>query len=339
MRKELNLRLLSNVVIVYMLVAFTWWSVLLFTKNRDAYNAKVELLRLVHAAEGRSIDNDTFHASSSYIQLSSQFKRHQWMIFGEAAVFVVSLVIGIWLVNRGYHNLMRASRQQRDFLLSITHELKSPLAAIRLAFETMNKRSLSASQITEISDRGITDTNRLQSMVNNLLLAAKVEASFEPDYQQVNLQSLLAFNLEQFKSSHNGPVQFTLDIADGIQDIPGDPAGLQSIFNNLIENGIKYSDTPAKLDVKVSHHSDAFVRIEICDEGIGISRDFREEVFKKFYRIQTEDSMKRSGTGLGLFIVKEMVRAHGGEISLSENSPRGSKFTVLLPKHSKDTVE
>ncbi|MEM1322580.1 MAG: histidine kinase dimerization/phospho-acceptor domain-containing protein, partial [Bacteroidota bacterium] len=181
MAKNTRLRLLSNVVIGYMMIAFAWWSVLLFTKNRDAFLAKVDNMAIVMAAQKEVRDAAEFRQTEAYKALEKKYKRQEWMILGEAVVFVISLVIGVWLINRGYNEEMKAERQRRNFLLSITHELKSPLASIKLILETFKKRELGKVQIDKLSSGALKETDRLHSLVNDLLLAARMETAYQPN--------------------------------------------------------------------------------------------------------------------------------------------------------------
>ena len=330
MRKEIRLRLLSNIVILYMLLAFSWWSVLLFTKNKDAYRAKVELLKLIHVAEGRSATEADFVNSPEYDLLTTQYKRQEWMIFGEAAVFVISLVIGVWMINRGYNNLMSASRQQSDFLLSITHELKSPLAAIRLAFETA-QRPLNAEQTRSTVEKGLQSTTHLQNLVNNLLFAAKMESAFTPDYEEINLPELIeSVTNQSIQSSTNKP-NLQIDYPDALNSIMADREGMRSIIGNLIENALKYAGPIPEITIVVSQDRER-THIEVSDTGPGIPEHLQKKVFDKFYRHEVLQG--KPGTGLGLFIVREMVRAHGGTIGVKSNAEKGCRFLIDLPNHT-----
>ncbi|MEL7220641.1 MAG: histidine kinase dimerization/phospho-acceptor domain-containing protein, partial [Bacteroidota bacterium] len=154
--QDRRLRLLTYFIMGYMLLAFVWWSVLLIAKNKDAFLAKSELLQIGLAAEGLIKSPEEYFRSDRYEILFKDYKRQENMIMGEALFLSISLLIGIYLVYRGYRREVAVSQQQSNFLLSITHELKSPLAGIRLALETILKRSdrLKPKQIEGLSVRG-----------------------------------------------------------------------------------------------------------------------------------------------------------------------------------------
>ncbi|MFQ5486260.1 MAG: hypothetical protein ACE5DO_13125, partial [Desulfobacterales bacterium] len=126
-----------------MFLAFTWWAVLLFANNRATFSAKSDLLKMNMMANGRIKNEVEFEQTKTYKNLKRKYISQERMIFGEALVFVVTLFAGLWFINKSYHREVVSSLQRRNFLLSITHELKSPIASIRLILETMVKRDLS----------------------------------------------------------------------------------------------------------------------------------------------------------------------------------------------------
>lgn len=331
MIKNLRLRLLSNIVIAYMLIAFTWWSVLLFTKNRDAFQAKANYMELVMVAEGGVANNHEFRHTEAFLALEKKYKRQEWMILGEAIFFVISLVIGIYLINRGYNKEMKAAQERRNFLLSITHELKSPIASIRLVLETFIKRDLKKEQVNKLSHTALEETERLTNLVEDLLLAAKVETSYQPVIEAFDLQALIEDLLVKLKTKFP-TAQFAFQPLAELPYIYADKTGLTSITLNLLENAIKYSPTETiKIAIQLQHHEDQFF-LNIADEGIGISEKEKKKVFQKFYRVGNEDTRRTKGTGLGLYIVSEIIKAHQGSIEVTDNQPKGTLFKIVLPQ-------
>lgn len=332
MQKNVRLRLFSNLVIVYMLLALGWWSFLLFTKNRDAFLAKAELQKLVMIAN-QEIENDAaFLQTPIYLDYLNKYNRQEWMIMGEALVFAIILVIGIWLINRGYNQQVEAAQQSRNFLLSITHELKSPLASIQLVLETLQKRQLKEEQIKKLSQNALKDTNRLTTLVNDLLLAARVETAYQPAKEMLRLDQLLETLIEKMKQFHpSAHFEFRQNQEEIL--LEGDRTGITSVALNLLENAVKYSnDTPSI--ITTLHQKGNTIWIEFSDNGIGIPDPKKLKVFNRFYRIGNEDTRQTKGTGLGLYIVHQIVKAHQGTISIKDNIPKGSVFTITLPvKH------
>ena len=329
---NLRLRLLSYVVIAYMLLAFGWWSILLFTKNQDAFRAKTELLKIGLAAEGIVQSPNEFQNNPAFQNLYNEYKRQEWMILGEAFVFVISLVIGVWLINRSYNKEINAATQRRNFLLSITHELKSPIASIRLVLETFLKRELKKEQGEKLTQNALKETDRLNELVDNLLLAAKVETAYQPVKEKIDLAQLFADIISKLRTKYP-KVKFSLIQPSPLDPIKADKLGLSSIAFNLLENAIKYSNKESQVQVQLLQDNGT-VQLKVADNGIGIPDTEKKHIFKRFYRVGNEDTRQTKGTGLGLYIVSEIVKAHNGKISVEDNKPSGTVFKIKLPVNS-----
>ncbi|MFT6358422.1 MAG: signal transduction histidine kinase [Saprospiraceae bacterium] len=311
-----------------MLVAFSWWSVLLFTKNRDAFYAKRDLMHIGMIAEHLVHSDEEFLQTAEYEQLAARYERQEWMIFGEAAVFVVSLIIGVYLINRGYHKEMKASEQRRNFLLSITHELKSPIASIKLVLETFLKRDLNKKQSTKFTKNALKDTERLNNLVNDLLLSAKLETAYQPYFEPLDLVELIEDLIAKLSTKHLKS-KFFFEKNDAIPTIQADKMGLTSVALNLLENAVKYGDTNPEITTTLSLKNNEIIW-KVADNGIGISDKEKGNVFEKFYRVGSEETRTTKGTGLGLYIVKEIIGAHGGTIKVVDNQPKGTEFVIRL---------
>ena len=336
MAKNTRLRLLSNIVIGYMMVAFAWWTVLLHTKNQDIFDAKAQYAKLVMIAKQEIKDEAEFKATSFYQELERKYTRQKWMILGESIVFIVSLVIGIYLINRGYNEEMKAAQQRRNFLLSITHELKSPLASIKLVLETLKKRTLEKPQVEKITTGALQETERLNTLVNDLLLAARIESAYQVHPEPLNLVELLKGIVEKMQQKY-AKHQFSFQSSLSEKMLSIDQDGFTSVTQNLIENAVKYSVDQAVIHLSLKQEAENIV-LEFADQGIGISDKEKKRVFDRFYRVGNEDTRKTKGTGLGLYIVKQIVMAHNGEISIMDNSPKGSIFKIILPAKLTKTI-
>lgn len=334
MKQNIRLRLLSYGVIVYLLMAFAWWTILLFTKNRDAFQAKEEFLKLVVAAEGNVKSEEAFYQLDRYQELKRKYIGQEWMILGEAIVFVISLVIGVWLINRGYNKEVMAAQQRRNFLLSITHELKSPLASIRLVLETFLKRELPKAQMDKLSQTGIKETERLNTLVNDLLLSARLETAYKPVPEDILLPDLIREIISKLEDKYP-KATFRLKEQSAIGTYMGDRLGMTSVVLNLLENAVKYSNDPPVIEARLSQ-SNGKIQLEVADQGIGIPDKEKKNIFEKFYRVGSEDTRKTKGTGLGLYIVSEIVKAHKGHIAVYDNEPKGTIFSISLPNVSQN---
>lgn len=332
--QNIKLRLLSYLVIAYMLIAFAWWSVLLYTKNQDAFLAKTELLYITMIAEGNMAIKESrlaFYKTPAFLDLKKKYTRQEVMIFGEAVVFIISLIAGIWLINRGYNKEIVANAQRRNFLLSITHELKSPIASIRLILETFLKRNLLPEQIQKFSASGLKETERLHTLVTDLLLSAKLETTYQLHLEALQLQPFFADIIHNLKAKYP-KATFHYHAENNIPIIQGDKTGLTSVALNLLENAVKYSPKHKEIITLNLYKKKDKVIFEIKDEGFGIPEKEKKYIFNKFYRVGNEDTRKTKGTGLGLYIVREIVKAHGGKITVSDNTPQGTIFKIELNK-------
>ena len=321
-----------------MLIAFAWWSILLYQKNKDAYLAKIELLKIAMAADLQFENTAEFenhiYNSLPYIELTKKYKRQEWMIFGEAGVFIISLVLGIYFINRGYNREMEIATQRRNFLLSITHELKSPIASIRLVLETFLKRKLKPEQYSKLGNNAIADVERLNELVNNLLMAAKLETAYQPHLEHLELSDLVNDIFDKMKEKFP-TINFRKSVAPNIEMMEGDKMGLVSIITNLIENAVKYNqDETPEIEVLLQAEKNK-IKFEVADNGIGISDKEKKNIFERFYRVGNEDTRRTKGTGLGLYIVKQIVKAHQGKIQVTDNQPTGTIFSVYFPKEKK----
>lgn len=335
--RDARLRVISYIIMAYMLVAFGWWSILLYTKNRDAYRAKVELLRLVSAARQSAADPESFEALPEYRELRDSYRSQELMIMGEAVVIAVSLLFGLWFINRSYNKVLRSAVQQRNFLLSITHELKSPLAGIKLVLQTFLRRAIPFEQARTFAASGLTETERLTNLVNDLLLSARLETAYQPDFQPLNLSALIEDIIDQLRDKYpQANFQFRDD--GEVPPIEADRAGITSIAYNLLENAVKYGSDRPEIVVTLTRF-DNTARWIVADNGIGINDRDKREIFKKFYRAGSEETRTAKGTGLGLYIVRETLAAHKGNIMVRDNRPRGTIFEVTLPIDEEEDAE
>jgi len=321
----------TYLIIGYMLLAFGWWSVLLLRKNEEAHDARVELFALQMAVQ-REIDKPAdFRATEAYYDLKESFRRQQNMIIGESVLLVLSLFGGLFLLFRSLRKEISAAEQQRNFLLSITHELKSPLAGIRLILETFQKRRELKPEIQQkLSTNALVETDRLTSLVNDLLLSAKLEQAYQINEEKIDLGGLIHEAADTVAMKYKS-ANLHVDIEADVGLVTGDRLGLTSVAINLLENAAKYSQPNPVIHTSLQRGGTNELIWEVSDNGMGIPDREKRRVFTKFYRIGNEDTRTTKGTGLGLFIVKQLVEKHGGQLELLNNEPRGTTFRIYLP--------
>lgn len=301
----------------------------MFTKNRDAFHAKRELMQIGMVAEGRVRSKAEFEQMAEYQSLAKKYKRQEYMIFGEAMVFVLTLLAGIWFINQGYQKEVRANQQRRNFLLSITHELKSPIASIRLVLETLLRRKeLPRDKSEQLTNSALRENERLHELVENLLLSAKLESAYQPFFEEINLAELVKDNIAKIAERHPS-ARIVFDVANGFPMVKMDKQGMISIVSNLLENAVKYANDRPDIEIRL-RHKDGQVTMDFADNGTGIPDKEKKRIFEKFYRIGSEETRQTKGTGLGLFIVEQVVKAHNGSIQVIDNQPKGTIFRLTI---------
>jgi signal transduction histidine kinase len=253
------------------------------------------------------------------------------MILGEGSMFAVVFVVGAISLHKSIRRERKLQNQKKNFLLSVTHELKSPLASIKLLLQTIQKRDLTKTQMLDFIDKSLLDIERLDDMVENMLLASKIDnRSYTFPKAKFNLSVLVdnIVNRLQLNKCDINEQLINAQIESKIE-ITGDKFALTSVVTNLIENAIKYSAPCEVVDVKL-YSKDDKIHLEVADHGIGIADVEKSRIFDKFYRVGSEDTRNTKGTGLGLYIVKEVLDKHEASIRVKDNRPTGSIFEVVF---------
>jgi signal transduction histidine kinase len=253
------------------------------------------------------------------------------MIVGEGSLFLIVFLVGaIWL-HKSICRERQLQEQKKNFLLSVTHELKSPLASIKILLQTIQKRDLTREQVLDFIGKSLMDIERLDDMVENMLLASKIEnQSYTFPKAKFNLSVLVdsIVNRLQITKCESSQQIIDAEIEPKIQ-ITGDKFALTSVVTNLIENAIKYSGPCETVAVKLFSKEDR-VYLQVADHGIGIADEEKGRIFDRFYRVGSEDTRNTKGTGLGLYIVKEVLDKHQASIKVKDNRPAGSIFEVVF---------
>jgi signal transduction histidine kinase len=312
----------------YILLAFGWWSMLLMRKNDEARQANIELLRLDMQIKNSFTDDTTFTQSVEYQKLMQKYNRQAKMVWGEGSVLFMGLLWGFWMIQRSLQKEVDLNNQRRNFLLSVTHELKSPIASIRLILQTFQRRKLDETQQAKFLNSAVVEADRLHELVDNLLLSSRLENQYEQSVEEINVAAMIEELIEKCRLKFP-KATFNFN-KNEVPILRGDRQGLVSLFTNLLENAAKYSDEHAEITVSQHFNADKFM-FEIADNGVGIPATEKRKVFEKFYRVGSEMTRKTKGTGLGLFIVDQIVKLHKGVISIADNAPKGTVFKIVLP--------
>jgi signal transduction histidine kinase len=255
-----------------------------------------------------------------------------WIFFVLGVVCFLLIIVGLvwlcaWLVRE-----IGVNQRQHAFLDAVTHEMKTPLASLRLYLDTLERHDPERERRHEFLDRMRGDLERLDQTVEQVLTAARAEESrSRARLERVVLSELLEECIAEICTSHHLPEEAVRLEAGPGATVKGDAGELSLVFRNLLENAVKYSDEPVEVKVRVVDAADGRVEVEIADRGIGIpSRELRK-IFQRFYRVGRDVQRTAVGLGLGLFIVRNLVRRQGGRVvARSEGWGQGSRFVVTL---------
>lgn len=319
---------MSHFVIGYMILAFGWWSYHLWHQSELLFDTEKQLLEMRFTRKNQGLNLTEMYQTAEYRKIERNWQKSRRMVIAEGLFFTLCLVFGLWVINRSANREVTLARQRRNFLLSITHELKSPIASLRLVLETIYKHQLPREQLEKLCSGGLKDAARLQSLVEDLLLAARLEDNWRPLPEPVDLPALARDAVSRLQLRFP-EAKIHLNFSENFPPVQADKSGLTAIVQNLLENAIKYSPEGAVIEVS-AHKQNGKLRFCVADPGKGIPDSEKQAVFEKFYRLGNEETRRTTGTGLGLYIVSQVVKAHGGTISITDNRPQGTVFTVEI---------
>jgi signal transduction histidine kinase len=254
------------------------------------------------------------------------------MIFG--IIFFAVIITGLVLNTTFLLREIRRNEQHDAFLNAVTHELKTPIASIKLYLETLKTRNVAEEKRREFYDVMIADSNRLLNTVEQVLQASRTKEKHRRlNLSEINLGKLLSESAKIVQTRYNlddTAIKLTEPSEEII--ITGDSAELQTALTNLLDNAVKYSSDELKISIRVKKSNERKVQIFIKDNGIGLGTSELKRIFKRFYRVPNSQTQEKKGTGLGLFIVRSIIEKHGGKIRAdSKGEGKGSTFVVQLP--------
>lgn len=251
------------------------------------------------------------------------------MILSEAAVFLLIFISSAYYLQKTIKKERKLHEQQRNFLLSVTHELKSPLASIKLYLQTILKRELEREKRESFLRNSLKDIERLDDLVENMLIATRIEnRSYSFPKEKFDLSDLVTKVAERLQGHTCSTQTISCDLEKDVF-ITGDKFALSLVVSNLIENAVKYSPPCGEIDVRLQQKSN-IISFSVADKGIGVKDEEKLRIFDKFYRVGSEDTRKTKGTGLGLYIVKQVLDKHRALIKVKNNRPAGSIFEVTF---------
>ncbi|HVR69375.1 MAG TPA: HAMP domain-containing sensor histidine kinase [Vicinamibacteria bacterium] len=265
---------------------------------------------------------------------------------GRLVVYVLGTVLSLLLVaGLGLMVILlvrevRLNERQSNFVSAVTHELKTPVASLKLYLDTLQLRDLPESRREDFYRTMRQDLDRLHSTIDNVLNAAMYTDRPVVEPRPLDLARLARRSVDLTRTRHQLPREcFGYEGPESLL-IRGDAEALETALLNLLDNAVKYSRDPIRVQVELAESGDGQASLRVKDQGIGMSRHHLRLIFNRFYRIGAEVRRSHTGTGLGLFIVRSVVKGHRGTIQAeSAGADRGSSFTITLPGVLDERVE
>ena len=303
------------VLLTYIIAALVWWFIALNQQNTQMADLATSQLKAGDAQYTHDLND-----------IANLKKRKTAQYIGEGSIFLLLILSGAVFIYRMVRRQFKQGQQQQNFMMAITHELKTPIAITKLNLETLLKRKLEDNQQQRLLHNTIQEANRLNALCNNMLLASQIEGGAQNIIkEEINLSQLVTECTDDFILRHPQRI-FKKEIAADIF-LNGDMLMLQMAVNNLVDNAIKYSTKETVVNIALQKQGST-VRLTIQDQGKGIDAAEKKKVFDKFYRIGNKATKEAKGTGLGLYLTKKIAQQHQALLFVTDNHPAGSNFTI-----------
>jgi two-component system sensor histidine kinase CiaH len=313
-KRPVTIYILYWFLLSYILGALIFWFILLNTQNQQISQYRFDM-----------IDVDDVSHQQKQNEIEDARDQNEAQYIGEGVFFLILITAGAIFVFRAINRQFMQAQQQENFMMAITHELKTPVAITKLNLETLQKRKLNDEQREKLILTTIQETNRLNALCNNMLLTSQIEAGgYKIMREKIDFSKLVKECAQEFIMRFpKRKIETTLQ-EEGF--ISGDKLLLQLAVNNLLDNAIKYSGKDGIVLLRMFTMADE-VHVQVIDEGPGISVIEKEKVFEKYYR---GSKGRTKGTGLGLYLTKKIIQAHNGNIKIENNATHGSIFEIIL---------
>ncbi len=313
--KHKTTRFIFYLLAAYVFFQLSWWVYHLSDLHRQLRDAQMALVDDPATAEA----------------LQRIYSSKITMILGEGIVFIVLLLVGIWYIRRNLIRDEKLAQQERNFMLAITHELKSPLASITLMLDTLSKREFDRNKQLELLSDARAEAERLDKLVGNVLWSTRLEQNEKEQLSPLDLNQITSELVSRINRSNLNHSRVKFQSGELAARVMGNDIALDVMISNLLENALKYSPPAQDVLVEVLIH-DSTVELSVADNGPGIPDQEKKLIFRKFYRIGNEDTRATQGTGIGLFMVKKIANSHKAIVKVGDRIPTGTKFVVAFPK-------
>ena len=308
-----------TLMFAYVIASIVFWGYSLNKQNKLIYTLEKEKIELIQKTDNHIIIDKELEA----IRQRKIRRTKQYM--GEGSTFILITLLTAGIVYYAYYRQRSLAKLQQNFMLSVTHELKTPIAGIKLNLQTLEKRKLDEETQKKLMSSSITETNRLNDLCNNILVSTQLESTKKAIYNEdVEMKGLILDVIGQIQQRYPTCMVTSHLMKDDFY-IKGDSSLWKLVVSNLVENARKYSSGPIEVVLEKQNRK---VVLAVKDQGVGIPDNEKEKIFDKFYRIGNENTRSSKGTGLGLFIVKKIVALYKYDITVKNNHPKGSIFEV-----------
>ncbi len=314
-------------LLLYIIAALAWWFISLEKQN-------ARIAKLQYTSINVKKDSLSFKELADVIfTIDKETKRNTGKYIAEGITFLILILIGAVFVYRSVRRQWKLQQQQQNFMMAVTHELKTPISVARLNLETLQKYNLDPEKQKKLIRTTLDETARLNFLTNNILIASQLDGGgYKSSKEDLDLSTLLKDCMQDFRNRF--PDRIFNDDVEADADVKGDALLLQMMINNLLENAIKYSpkESPISATLKKNRSGTSVnsVELQVKDEGPGITEEEKKKIFSKFYRVGNEATRKTKGTGLGLYLCRKIAQSHNGDISVTNNEPHGSNFVVIF---------
>lgn len=299
-----------------------WWEYLLVKQNINIIEQKQKLAAISIS------DLDQLHSEINV--LDSEKLKQALIIVAEGTVFLLLLLYGIFLIKQAHDRDTNLNQQKNNFLLSITHELKTPIAATKLQLQTLLKHNLNIDKQKELINYALIENNRINDLIDNVLLANNLNSGqYNLNIKPTNISELLNTICVRYYNEYIQLKQLKINIHPNIETNLDENAFL-SIVTNIINNAIKYTPNQKQIELELISLKNK-VTLNIKDNGVGLLSEDKENIYKPFYRKGNEETRNSKGSGLGLYITKYLCHLHKFKLNFTKNEPNGTIFTIEIP--------
>ena len=308
-----------TLMFAYVIASIVFWGYSLNKQNKLIYTLEKEKIELIQKTDSHiEISKELDAIRQRKIRRTKQY-------LGEGSTFILITLFTAGIVYYAYYRQRSLAKLQQNFMLSVTHELKTPIAGIKLNLQTLEKRKLDEETQKKLLASSITETNRLNDLCNNILASTQLESAKKAIYNEdVEMKGLILDVIGQIQQRYPSCMVTSHLMKDDFY-IKGDSSLWKLVVSNLVENARKYSSGAIEVVLEKQNRKTVLC---VKDQGVGIPDNEKEKIFDKFYRIGNENTRSSKGTGLGLFIVKKIVALYKYDITVKNNHPKGSIFEV-----------